>query len=110
LSSADSPRFPLDPESQWEALESRIHRLLETISRLQNANHRLTAENETLGQKFRETEGALHGATEDLRALHQKHGDAMEDLRQVKQHLQRIDNLASQLSLDGTSLSPEQRP
>jgi hypothetical protein len=90
-----------EPKSQWEDLEKRINRLLEGIVQLRNANAQLMKENVLLKNQLKDmpvTEAAP--PPEENQRLRKQYETALDDLKQVKQNLQRIESLASELKLE----------
>jgi hypothetical protein len=90
-----------EPKSQWEDLEKRINRLLEGIVQLRNANAQLMKENVLLKNQLKDMpvmEAAP--APEENQRLRKQYETALDDLKQVKQNLQRIESLASELKLE----------
>ncbi len=110
MSSAEPYSPPSDPQSQWEALEHRVHRLVEAVTRLQCANAELAGENSDLKKHLKDLETSGNGVAKDLEALGRKYEEAMGDLRQVQSNLQKIEALAVQLKLDETASSLEKTP
>jgi regulator of replication initiation timing len=100
-----APAAPADAKTQWEAVEKRINRLLEGIVQLRNANAQIMKENLVLKNQMKDmAENAApassgHSSDENLK-LKKQYETALDDLKQVKQNLQRIENLASELKLE----------
>jgi hypothetical protein len=90
------------PKTQWEDLEKRINRLLEGIVQLRNANAQLMKENNLLKNQLKDMPSPEPGAsnTEENFKLKRQYENALEDLKQVKNNLQRIESLASELKLE----------
>ena len=98
----DAAKGPL----QWEALEKRINRLLEGIVQLRNANAQLMKENAFLKKQARDggAEGGSNGSSpsgDEYQKLKKQYDEAIQDLKAVKQNLQRIETLAADLKLEG---------
>ncbi len=92
---------PPAPKSLWEDLEKRINRLLEGIVQLRNANAQLMKENVLLRNQLKDMPLAEESpAPEENQKLRKQYENALEDLKQVKQNLQRIESLASELKLE----------
>jgi hypothetical protein len=90
-----------EPKSQWEDLEKRINRLLEGIVQLRNANAQLMKENVLLRNQLKDMPVTEAGpAPEENQRLRKQYETALDDLKQVKQNLQRIESLASELKLE----------
>ncbi len=89
-----------DPHIYWEELEKRINRLLEGIVQLRNANRQLMNENEVLKKKARDSGGDMDSSSEELQKLRKQYAEALEDLKQVKNNLERMESLASELKLE----------
>ena len=89
------------PKTQWEDLEKRINRLLEGIVQLRNANAQLMKENVVLKNQLKDMPLAEEGpAPEENQKLRKQYENALDDLKQVKHNLQRIESLASELKLE----------
>jgi len=86
--------------SQWEALESRITRLLEAVTQLRNANAQIMKENLTLKNQLKGAGDVSNGSSEELNSLRQKYAQAMEDLKKVKANLEKVESLAKDLNLE----------
>jgi len=86
-------------QAPWDLLENRVNRLLENILLLRDINIRLQKENESLKDELK----SIHqsGSEKELENLRRQHEEALQDLKQVKQNLQRIESLASELNLEG---------
>ena len=90
-----------EPKAQWEDLEKRINRLLEGIVQLRNANAQLMKENVVLKNQLKDMPPAEEGpAPEENQKLRKRYENALDDLKQVKHNLQRIESLASELKLE----------
>jgi chromosome segregation ATPase len=89
-----------DPKGQWEGLERRINNLLEGIVKLRNANGQLMKENLLLKNQLKDAGGA-EASSEELQKLRKQYEEALQDLKQVKQNLQRVEALARDLKLEG---------
>ncbi len=90
-----------DPKIQWEGLEKRINGLLEGIVKLRNANGQLMKENLQLQNQLKETGGANNnGSSEELQKLRKQYDEAIQDLKQVKNNLQRVEALTKELKLE----------
>ena len=92
-----------DPKGQWEELEKRINRLLEGIVRLRNANAQLMKENVQLKNQVKEIGPLPEGANPhsgELTALKKQYDTALEDLKQVRKNLERMETLAKELRLE----------
>jgi regulator of replication initiation timing len=91
------------PKVQWEELEKRINRLLEGIVQLRNANAQLMKENVHLKNQVKDFTANSNGsnpAPEDTTLLKRQYEAALQDLKQVKQNLQRLETLAQELKLE----------
>ncbi|HJT23604.1 MAG TPA: hypothetical protein VJ873_03460 [bacterium] len=92
------------PQVQWEELEKRINRLLEGIVKLRNANAQLMKENILLKNQVKDlsanSNGGSNAGSEDTTILKRQYESAMQDLKQVKQNLQRLETLAQELKLE----------
>jgi hypothetical protein len=89
-----------DPKIYWEELEKRINRLLEGIVQLRNANRQLMNENEVLKKKARDAGGETDSSPEELLKLRKQYAEALEDLKEVRKNLERMESLASELKLE----------
>ena len=94
-----------DPKVQWEELEERINRLLEGIVQLRNANAQLMKENVLLKNQVKDLSAnpqspGSDSASQENPALKRQYEAALQDLRQVKQNLQRLETLAQELKLE----------
>jgi chromosome segregation ATPase len=94
------PSANKDPKIQWDGLEKRINRLLEGIVQLRNANGQLMKENVSLKNQLKDAGGNSNGSSDELQKLRKQYAEALEDLKQVKQNLQRIESLAGELKLE----------
>jgi chromosome segregation ATPase len=92
------------PQTQWEGLEKRINRLLEGIVQLRGANGQLMKENVLLKNQLKDAGTGSNGSSEEVDRLKRQYEEAVRDLRQVKQNLQRLESLAAELKLE------DQRP
>ena len=90
-----------DPKIQWEGLEKRINSLLEGIVKLRNANGQLMKENIQLQNQLKDVGGSSNGSSEELQKLRRQYDEAIQDLKQVKTNLQRIESLSKELKLEG---------
>jgi hypothetical protein len=94
-----------DPKIQWEGLEKRVNSLLEGIVKLRNANGELMKENIQLKKQLKDTGGnassSSNGSSEELQNLRKQYDEAIQDLKQVKSNLQRIESLSKDLKLEG---------
>ena len=94
-----------DPKIQWESLEKRINGLLEAIVKLRNANGQLMKENIQLKNQLKDTnENAKEVSTdpfEELQKLRKQYDGAIQDLKQVKNNLVRIESISKELKLEG---------
>lgn len=91
------------PQTQWEELEKRINRLLEGIVKLRNANAQLMKENILLKNQVKDLSANSNGSnsgSEDTTILKRQYESAIQDLKQVKQNLQRLETLAQELKLE----------
>lgn len=91
------------PQTQWEELEKRINRLLEGIVKLRNANAQLMKENILLQNQVKDLSANSNGSgpnSEDTTILKRQYESAIQDLKQVKQNLQRLETLAQELKLE----------
>ncbi len=98
-----SPSPQAGPQAQWEELEKRINRLLEGIVKLRNANAQLMKENILLKNQVKDFSANSNGSgsnSEDTTVLKRQYESAMQDLKQVKQNLQRLETLARELKLE----------
>ena len=107
---SNSPAATQDPKTQWEGIEKRINRLLEAVVQLRNANASIMKENLALKNQMKDlvpssgssspssSEPAL---AEENQKLRKQYETALGDLKQVKENLQRIEGLASELKLEG---------
>ena len=99
MSSADL--FPnKDPKVQWDGLEKRVNALLEGIVKLRNANGELMKENLQLKNQLKDAGGSSNGSSEELQKLRKQYDEALRDLKQVKNNLDRVNNLAKELKLE----------
>ncbi len=94
-----------DPQAQWLGLEKRINLLLEGIVQLRNANALLMKENVLLKNQLKDKSG--DPSEEDFQKLRKQYDGALEDLKNVKQNLQRIEVLAAELKLEEAQNIPE---
>jgi len=86
---------------QWEDLEKRINRLLEGIVQLRNANAQLMKENVLLKNQLKDQPPAeTNVASDENHKLRRQYENALDDLKQVKHNLQRIESLATELKLE----------
>ena len=85
--------------SQWDLLEARITRLLESILLLRDINKQLKKDNEALTEELKNIHQS--GSQQELANLRRQHDEALQDLKQVKNNLQKIESLANQLNLEG---------
>lgn len=105
----NSPATPTDPKAQWEGIEKRINRLLEAVVQLRNANAQIMKENLSLKNQMKDmgpssgspAPAADPGLAEENQKLRKQYETALGDLKQVKENLQRIEGLASELKLEG---------
>jgi regulator of replication initiation timing len=90
------------PKALWEGLEKRIGRLLETIVQLRSANGQLMKENNLLKNQLKESAEvtATDNNSEELESLRKQHEATLKDLKQLKQNLQRMEELAAELKLE----------
>jgi len=86
-------------KNHWELLENRVNRLLENILLLRDINNQLKKENNSLKDELKNIQQS--GSEAELSNLRRQHDEALQDLKQVKQNLQRIESLASELKLEG---------
>ncbi|HVZ81827.1 MAG TPA: hypothetical protein VHE12_13655 [bacterium] len=107
-----STAAPADPKAQWEGLEKRINRLLETVVQLRNANASIMKENLALKNQMKDLVAPPEASprtgpvpdpalAEENQKLRKQYETALGDLKQVKENLQRIEGLASELKLEG---------
>jgi regulator of replication initiation timing len=89
-----------DSGSHWEGLERRINRLLEGIVQLRNANAHLMKENVRLKNQLRDRPPETEASPEENQVLRRQYEAALDDLKQVKQNLQRIETLADEPKLE----------
>ncbi len=89
--------------SQWEALEKRINNLLEGIVQLRHANAQIMKENVHLKNQVKDTGTNDNGSNEELQKLRKQYEEALQDLKEVKENLRRIESLAGELNLEGHS-------
>jgi DNA polymerase/3'-5' exonuclease PolX len=85
--------------AQWDKLENRVNRLLENILLLRDINTQLKKDNEALKEELKNIHQS--GSQQELEKLRHQHDEALQDLKQVKQNLQRIESLAHELNLEG---------
>jgi len=90
---------PNHPHFHWDMLEKRINRLLESVLLLRDINAQLKKENASLNEELKNIHQS--GSEKELENLRRQHDEALQDLKQVKQNLQRIESLASELNLEG---------
>ena len=85
--------------SHWDQLEKKVNRLLENILLLRDINAQLKKDNESLNLELK----SIHqsGSQQELEKLRRQHDEALQDLKQVKQNLQKIESLANELKLEG---------
>lgn len=91
------------PQVQWEELEKRINRLLEGIVKLRGANAQLMKENILLKNQVKDLSANSNGSSsgsEDTTILKRQYEAAMQDLKQVRQNLQRLETMAQELKLE----------
>ena len=86
-------------KASWELLENRVNRLLESILLLRDINSQLKKENESLREELKNIHQSA--SQEELNNLRRQHDEALQDLKQVKTNLQRIESLANELNLEG---------
>jgi hypothetical protein len=84
---------------KWDVLENRVNRLLENILLLRDINAQLKKENEALKEELKNIHQS--GSEQELANLRRQHDEALQDLKQVKNNLQRIESLANELNLEG---------
>jgi len=89
-----------DPQVQWDGLEKRINRLLEGLVQLRNANAQLMKENVLLKKQVKDGSESSNGSSEEVHKLRQQYEQALKDLSQVKQNLQKMESLAADLKLE----------
>ena len=77
-----------------------INRLLESVVQLRNANGQLMKENALLKKQLKEATDTPDDAHEEVHKLRGQYDQAMKDLSQVKNNLQRIETLADELKLE----------
>jgi len=98
--------FPTPPSDRsktlWEGLEKRVGRLLEAIIQLRSANAQLMKENNLLKNQLKESAEvtAIDSNNEELENLRKQHETTLKDLKQLKQNLQRMEELAAELKLE----------
>ena len=97
--SSDETLTKQDPMASWKALEGRVDRLLENILLLRDINSQLKKENESLKNQLQVINES--GSERKLDELRHQYDEAIKDLVQVKQNLQHIESLASELKLEG---------
>ena len=85
--------------AQWDKLDNRVNRLLENILLLRDINTQLKKENEALKEELKNIHQS--GSEQELAKLRHQHDEALQDLKQVKQNLQKIESLANELKLEG---------
>jgi hypothetical protein len=88
-----------ETHTQWELLEYRVNRLLENILLLRDINTQLKKENASLAEELKNIHQS--GSQQELENLRHQHEEAIQDLKQVKQNLQKIETLANELHLEG---------
>ena len=91
------------PKTQWEELEKRINRLLEGIVQLRSANGQLMKENVHLKNQLKDLSPNSDGSntsSQENPVLKRQYEAALQDLKQVKQNLQRLETLAHELKLE----------
>ena len=97
------PSDDLFPAAQakpsWEILENRVNRLLESILLLRDINHQLKKENDSLKEELKNIHKS--SSQEELNNLRRQHDEALQDLKQVKTNLLKIETLANELNLEG---------
>lgn len=100
-----APSAPVDPKTQWEGIEKRINRLLEAVVQLRHANAQIMKENLSLKNQMKDMAPASGstdaGLADENQKLRKQYETALGDLKQVKENLQRIEGLASELKLEG---------
>lgn len=89
-----------DPKIQWEGLERRINGLLEGIVQLRNANAQIMKENVLIKNQLKDQTSNPDTASDELQKLKKQYEEALQDLKQVKSNLQRIESLANELKLE----------
>ena len=89
-----------DPQSLWLGLEKRIHRLLERLSQLRDANAQLMNENAILKNKIKTEVAASGDSAAELQKLQAKYEEALQDLGQARQNLRKIESLVKELKLE----------
>jgi hypothetical protein len=85
--------------SQWDLLENRVNRLMESLLLLRDINKQLKSNNDALVEELKNIHQS--GSQQDLDNLRRQHDEALIDLKQVKQNLQKIETLANELNLEG---------
>ena len=98
-----------DPKVQWEGLEKRVNSLLEAIVKLRNANGQLMKENIQLKNQLKDVSASANGndnknptdTSQELQKLQKQYDEAIQDLKQVKNNLGRIESLSKELKLEG---------
>ncbi len=85
--------------SQWDLLENRVNRLLESVVLLRDINKQLKNNNDALVEELKNIHQS--GSQQVLDNLRRQHDEALQDLKQVKQNLQKIESLANELKLEG---------
>jgi methyl-accepting chemotaxis protein len=90
----------MPPHAQWENLERRVNRMLESVVQLRNANAQIMKDNVLLKKQLKDLTENSDGSAEELEKLRAQYDEAMQDLKQVKANLQRIESLANELKLE----------
>lgn len=90
----------LSPQAQWEHLERRVNRLLESVVQLRSANAQIMKDNVLLKKQLKDLTENTDGSAEELEKLRKQYEEAMQDLKQVKANLQRIETIANELKLE----------
>ena len=90
----------MPPHAQWENLERRVNRLLESVVQLRSANAQIMKDNVLLKKQLKDLTENTDGSAEELEKLRKQYDEAMQDLKQVKSNLQRIETLANELKLE----------
>ena len=90
---------PKTTQGQWEGLEQRVNRLLESVVQLRYANAQIMKDNVLLKKQLKDQTVNSDNSTEEVEKLRKQYEEAMRDLKQVKQNMQRIESLANELKL-----------
>lgn len=69
---------PKTPHGQWEGLERRINRLLESVVQLRNANAQLMKDNVLLKKQLKDQTENSDDSSEEVEKLRKQYEEAMQ--------------------------------